>query len=92
MSTIAPFLSCFAITLAAYPIAQRLLHDSESVYTDRLPTPYQLYMALKLMDGGTWTALWNLLLYNESWKKRANRHATALASLSAVAISTIVLR
>lgn len=92
MSTIAPFSSCFAIALAAYPIAQRLLHDSDGVYPDRLPTPYQLYMSLRLIDGGTWAALWNLLLYNESWKKRANRHAVVLASLSAVTISTIVLR
>lgn len=92
ISTLSPLLSGFAIALATYPVAQKLLHDSDISNHQTLPTPYQLSLALKLIDGATWSGLWNLLLYNESWKKRAHRHATALASLSAVTLATIFLR
>lgn len=92
MSTLAPLLSGFAIALASYPIAQRLLHDSDTHQHQALPTPFQLGLVLRFLDGATWSGLWNLLLYTETWKKRADRHATVLASLSAVNLSTILLR
>jgi hypothetical protein len=91
-STLAPLLSGSAIALATYPIAQKLLHQSDTSHRQALPTPFQLSLVLKLIDGATWSGLWNLLLYNEVWKKRADRHATFLASLSAVTLSTAFLR
>lgn len=92
MSSLAPFLAGFAIALATYPIARRLLRDTKQERYRNLPPPYQLTLALKIVSGSVWCGLWGLFLYNESWDERVDRNATMLTSLAAVALTSILLR
>lgn len=91
MSSLAPLLTVFAVTLATYPVAQELLEDTRSQSRKKLPTPYQLSLALSIMNGSTWTGLWNFVLYRLGWKQRASRRSSMLDSVAAVAFVALLL-
>lgn len=91
MSSLAPLLAGCAISLAAFPIAQNLFEDTLSTFQDRLPTPFQLTIALKFINGSTWSALWDLLLYRVRWRSQPGRRCAALEALTTVTITTLLL-
>jgi len=92
MSSLAPMLAGFAITLAAYPIAGRLFEDSIQQNRERLLTPFQLNLTLKLVNGSTWSGLWSLMLYRLGWGKRVQGQGAALVSLFRVTLFIVLLR
>lgn len=92
MSSLAPLLTGFAITLAAYPVAETLLEDSDKGARERLLTPFQLHLALRLLDGATWGSIWNLLLYRLGWGKHVKSQGAALTSLFSVTSVVLFLR
>lgn len=92
MSSLAPMLAGFAVTLAAYPVAAKLLQDTTQHNRDRLLTPFQLHLTLRLINGSTWSAIWNLLLYRLGWGKRVKGQGVALVSLSRVTLVVVALR
>jgi len=92
MSSLAPMLAGFAITLAAYPIAGRLFEDTMQSNRERLLTPFQLNLTLKLVNGSTWSSLWSLLLYRIGWGKRVQGQGVALTSFLKVTIVVVFLR
>ena len=92
MSSLAPMLAGFAITLAAYPIAGRLFEDTMQSNRERLLTPFQLNLTLKLVNGSTWSGLWSLLLYRIGWGKRVQGQGVALTSFLKVTIVVVFLR
>ncbi|KAK5940848.1 hypothetical protein PMZ80_007265 [Knufia obscura] len=91
MSSLAPMLSGFAITLAAYPIAARLFEDSMEDNRDRLLTPFQLNLALKLVNGSTWSGIWSWILYRLGWGKRVKGQGAALQSFLKVTLLVVFL-
>lgn len=92
MSSLAPMLAGFAIALAAYPIAARLFEDTTQQNQERLLTPFQLHLTLRLINGSTWSAIWNLMLYRLGWGKRVKGQGAALVSLFRVTLAVVALR
>jgi len=92
MSSLAPMMSGFAISLAAYPIAGRLLDDTLQQHKDKLLTPFQLSLTMKLLNGSSWSALWSMLLYRIGWGKRVIRQGAALRALFKVTLAVLSLR
>lgn len=92
MSSLAPMLAGFALTLAAYPVAGKLFEDTNQQNRDRLLTPFQLHLALRLINGSTWSAIWNLMLYRLGWGKRVKAQGAALVSLFRVTLLVVFLR
>lgn len=92
MSSLAPMLASFAIALAAYPVAERLYHDTMQYKRENLLTPFQLHLTLRLITGSTWVAIWNMLLYRLGWGKGSKRQGTALTSLFRLTCMVVLLR
>lgn len=92
MSSLAPMLAGFAIALAAYPVAARLFDDTTQQNQERLLTPFQLHLTLRLINGSTWSAIWNLMLYRLGWGKRVKGQGAALVSLFRVTLAVVILR
>lgn len=92
MSSLAPLLATFAITLAAYPISGRLFEDTMQENRDRLLTPFQLNLTLKLVNGSTWSGIWSLMLYRLGWGKRVRGQGAALISFLKVTVIVVFLR
>lgn len=57
MSSLLPCMTAFAVALATYPIAQQLVQDSNSEKHDRLLTSFQLSIAIRFVNGSTWSSL-----------------------------------
>lgn len=66
-SSIAPTLVGFFMTLFSYFASQRMLKLSEDVQYQNLPTPYQLVLLIKILDGGI-SALWQWIKYTFRWR------------------------
>lgn len=92
MSSLAPMTTGFAVTLAAYPIAGRLLEDTMQQHKDRLLTPFQLALTLKLLNGSSWSALWSMILYRFGWGHQSGSQGRVLKSLLRVTLVILFLR
>ncbi|KAB8262300.1 hypothetical protein BDV32DRAFT_157426 [Aspergillus pseudonomiae] len=90
-SSVATMLSGFMLTLASFPIARRFFQDVQSSRVDRLPTPYQLALTLKFLDGSTLAAIWGWLVYLVSWRKTRAPLAPPLTTAASVAVLAILL-
>lgn len=91
MSSLLPCMTAFAVALATYPIAQQLVQDSNTEKHDRLLTSFQLSIAIKFVNGSTWSSLWNLFRYNTGWNKPAARHGAALISITLITLIMVLL-
>lgn len=91
MSSLVPLLTVCAITLATYPIAQRLLEDSTLNTQKSLMTSLQLGIAIKFVNGSTWSSLWNLFRYSMCRNRPVTSCSTVLISITAVTIVAVVL-
>lgn len=92
MSSLAPMLTGVAITLAAYPVAGKLLEDTTSQNPEKLMTPFQFNLAVRLIDGSAWSGLWNVTRYRFGWGKRNRSHSGALAALIRMTLIFVSLR
>ena len=68
-STLSTVLIAAAMLLISYPIAHALAAKSDKEAVSKLPSPYQLVLMLKTLDGNP-KALWTVLLYALGSKKR----------------------
>lgn len=66
-SSIAPVLVGFAMTLLSYSVAQRMLYLSNAERLQDLPTPYQIVLLIKMLDG-SFGVLWKWLKYILQWR------------------------
>ncbi|PYH89986.1 hypothetical protein BO71DRAFT_402603 [Aspergillus ellipticus CBS 707.79] len=90
-SSLGHMLSGFLITLASFPIARRLLQDIQRGRIQRLPTPYQLALLLKFLDGGSLGATWSWLVYLVSWGKKRQRQTPPLTMAASAALLATLL-
>jgi hypothetical protein len=90
-SSVAPMLSSFVLVLASFPIARRLSRDIQRGRADRLPTPYQLSLTLKFIDGSPLGAMWGWICYVLSWNKGGERQTPPLRAASTVAVLATLL-
>lgn len=90
-SSLAPILAGFVLALASYPIARGYLRDSRTERSHQLPSPYQLALILKFLNGGGLGALWTWLKYLAGWRQRRERQSNSLTSTASVAILATVL-
>lgn len=91
-STVAPVLVGFAVTLVSYPIARGVLSASEGADADRLPTPYQLSLMLRMLSSASPSALWAWLKYSFGWRGRRQPQCQSLKALTSVLILGILMR
>ncbi|GFF41089.1 hypothetical protein IFM58399_06146 [Aspergillus lentulus] len=90
-SSVAPMLSSFVLVLASFPIARRLSRDIQRGRADRLPTPYQLCLTLKFIDGSLLGAMWDWFCYFLPWNKGGERQTPPLRAASTVAVLATLL-
>ena len=90
-SSVAPILTASVVSLAAYPIARKFLQEARAHQPQLLPTPYQLALTIKFLDGGGAGALWNWLKYFVGWERKRQRQASPLTSTASVTILTTIL-
>lgn len=91
-STVAPMLASFLLALAAYPICHEYLYQAQA--TDRghqLPTPYQLALTLRFLNGGGFGALWSWIRYLAGWKNDRKEQASLLKNTAIVSIGATIL-
>jgi len=62
-SSLGPLLVRFALALVAYPMARQSLRQARANNPQELPTPYQLALTLKFLEGAGFTALWAWVKY-----------------------------
>jgi hypothetical protein len=88
-STVAPMLASFILILAAYPICREYLKKAQANSPEavkELPTPYQLALTLRFMNGGGFGALWSWLKYNIGWRKERQSQGKTLTTTACIAI------
>lgn len=90
-SSVATMLSGFMLTLASFPIARRFFQDIQSSRVTRLPTPYQLALTLKFLDGSTLGAIWSWIVYLVSWRKKRAPLTPPLTAASSIALLATLL-
>lgn len=90
-SSLAPMLSGFLMALASFPIARQLSNNIRNGRTDSLPTPYQLGLALKFLDGSALGAIWSWMVYLVSWRKTRQPQTPLLVTTSNIAVLATIL-
>ncbi|KAK0127663.1 hypothetical protein ONS96_007184 [Cadophora gregata f. sp. sojae] len=90
-STIAPILVGCAITLISYPVAKQILRAGQSGKTDRLPTPFQLSLMLKMITSGSPRALWNWWQYIWGWRGKKESQGRPMRLMTSVLILALFL-
>lgn len=90
MSSLAPLLTGFLISLAGFPIAQKLLEDTIH-RPHALPTLAQLAIIIKFCSGAPCSGLWDLLV---RYRCRIAKHTPSrmLNSLTMVTITAMLAR
>ena len=90
-SSLGPLLVGFALALAAYPIARQSLRQARANNPRELPTPHQLALTLKFLEGAGPTALWAWVKYLANPRQRRQPQATALVSVASVTVIALSL-
>ncbi|KAE8381753.1 hypothetical protein BDV26DRAFT_278565 [Aspergillus bertholletiae] len=90
-SSVATMLTGFMLSLASFPIARRFFQDVQSGRSNRLPTPYQLALTVKFLDGSALAAIWSWIMYLVSWRKRRAPMTPPLTTASSVALLAVLL-
>jgi uncharacterized membrane protein YecN with MAPEG domain len=85
-SSVATIAAGFMTALAAYPIAKKYVGLVERHQTDKLLTPYQLALTIRLLDGGGMGALWEWLKYVFKRRGQRSNQSPALKFTSSVAL------
>jgi hypothetical protein len=77
-SSIGPFLPAVIMTLLAFRIATMIQKASENEEVENLPTPKQVALLIRLIDGGT-KGMWRTIMYlNNSWRGRLRENCPAV--------------
>ncbi|KAF2157606.1 hypothetical protein K461DRAFT_273808 [Myriangium duriaei CBS 260.36] len=84
-STVAPLCGGIFVTLASYPICRAYLLRVKLGHEKALPTPFQLSLLIRFLEGGSYGALWSWILYCVTWRKR-QRQATPVKQIAGVTL------
>ncbi|TGZ78487.1 hypothetical protein EX30DRAFT_365977 [Ascodesmis nigricans] len=92
-STIATFMTTFAVGLAVYPLAAGLLRDTRDIRPERLLTPWQYYWVLNFAENAGWPAV-----YRWIWGRKEKKEKTGVkveapkraVNVGRVALATLV--
>jgi hypothetical protein len=90
-SSLGPLLVGFALALVAYPMARQSLRQARANNPRELPTPYQLALTLKFLEGAGFTALWAWVKYLANSRRRGQPQATTLLSVASVTVVALSL-
>jgi hypothetical protein len=91
-SSLAPLLVSSVVVLMSYPISQHILVATKPARRLDLPTPYQLVLALGMLAGGGFGALWNWLMYLVGWRKERQCQGQLLSTTGATLVCATFLR
>lgn len=91
MSSLAPMLVGCAISLATYPVAQKLLHDTLQQNRQNLLTSYQLSSVLRIINGSSWTGFWDSAKYQILRRKLKSAERHTLGFLTLITLISIFL-
>ncbi|KAH7370635.1 hypothetical protein BKA65DRAFT_21679 [Rhexocercosporidium sp. MPI-PUGE-AT-0058] len=90
-STVAPILVGCAITLISYPVAKQILRAGQSGGTDKLPTPFQLSLMLKMITSGSPQSLWNWIQYVWGWRGKKESQGKPMRLMTSILILALML-
>jgi hypothetical protein len=90
-SSLAPMLSGFIMVLASFPIARLLSYNIQKGHMNSLPTPYQLGLTIKYLDGSVLGSIWSWIVYLVSWRKTRQPQTPVLVTTSSIAILATAL-
>lgn len=92
-SSLAPMLTGFLMALASFPIARQLSSNIRKslAFSSNLPTPYQLALTLKFLDGSALAAIWSWIMYLATWRKSRQPQPPLLVATSSVAVMATIL-
>lgn len=85
-SSLAPALTGFALQLFSYRLASDFFRSTKSSKAERLPTPYQLALILRFLNGGAIGALWNWIKYLFKWRAKRQTQPPLLSMLASMAL------
>jgi hypothetical protein len=85
-STIAPIAVGFAMTLIIYSVSNDLIKYSDKGQLDKLPTPYQMGLLIKLRSGGI-GSLWPWFQYTFRWNVRHRLSGVVKTLAAAVGVA-----
>jgi hypothetical protein len=85
-SSLAPVLTGFALKLISYPLASDFLRSAKSSKAEQLPTPYQLALILRFLNGGGVGALWSWIKYLFTWRAKRQIQPPLLSMLASMAL------
>ena len=89
-STVATLLLSAAMVLFSYFLASKFAKQSDNGEHHRLPSPYQLELLIRIIDGRL-MALWSYLLYLFGSKQKRIRVMPVLLQASALMIALVIL-
>lgn len=89
-STLATLLISAAMVLFSYPLARSMILESDANNAPKLPTPFQLQLLIRLVDGRL-TALWSYLLYTFGKKQRQVTVVPMLLEAVAMMLALVLL-
>ncbi|KAL2066479.1 hypothetical protein VTL71DRAFT_2550 [Oculimacula yallundae] len=90
-STLAPILVGCAITLISYPVAKQIMTAGQSGRTEKLPTPFQLSLMLKMITGGSPQSLWNWILYVWGWRGKKASQGSPMRLMTSILVLALML-
>ena len=91
-STVAPILVGFAITLVTFPVAKSIMHAANLNQPDRLPTPYQLALMIRMNTASAANSLYHWLRYVLFFKKGRSKQPAGLTWMTLIIILSWILR
>lgn len=90
-STIATFLTTFAVGMTAYPLASAVLTKTRDGMPDGLLTPYQYYLVLNLLGNGGIMSVWMWLKFAFSKRGKQTKPSSQSMNVGRVACITLFL-
>ena len=91
-STVAPILVGFAITLLTFPVAKGMMNAANLNQPDRLPTPYQLSLMIRMNTASAANSLYHWLRYILFFRKGRSKQPAGLTWMTVIIIVSWLLR
>lgn len=85
-STIATSLAAFAVVLAAYPLASKILRHTQFEESGELPTPYQYYLGVGLIESAGLSTMYRWVDYVRGKKSRGVSQPGSLKNVAWTAV------
>ncbi|GIJ83067.1 hypothetical protein Asppvi_001584 [Aspergillus pseudoviridinutans] len=89
-STVAGFLTTFAVGLAAYPLASAVLKSTRDCLPDALLSPLQYYLTLDLVENAGYMAVWRWLKFAFSKRSKETRPPPQVMTIGRIACASLI--